>query len=259
MIKTKQKILFFTELYPNYLLPNFGIFNYSKVVAIKKLKYDVKIIAPIGLTPPRFELKKILVNLYFNFTRIPFHEFYKGTEVYHPKWLRLNRTLFWKFEPFFLKLFSGRIIKKIILDYDPDLIIGSWLNPYGPYAKYIKKYYNKPVICYAEGSDILVFPGKYKKQWKFIENEINEYLDKVILISNYMNDYVKANRKLTKTALVEDGYDSVIFYYAKKSAIIKGRILTIGSLVQEKGHDILIKAFSLLKGNEELIFIGRVN
>jgi len=256
VIITNKKIILFTSLYPNNLLKDVGIFNYSRVKALRKLNIDVQIIAPIGLTPPRFELKMVIKNLYYNFTKIPPVEVLDGIKIYHPKWLRLNRALFWKYEALLLWLFSGRKIKKIILSYKPDIIIGSWLNPYGVYAKYIKKYYSKPIVCYAEGSDVLILPDLYKKQWRIIENDINKYLDNVILISNYMNDFVKEKRNLLSNILVEDGYDEENFYYCDPSKIIKGRIVTIGSLIRIKGHDILIKALKLIKSEIELVIIG---
>ena len=256
MAITNKKIILFTSLYPNNLLKDVGIFNYSRVKALRKLNIDVQIIAPIGLTPPRFELKKVMKNLYYNFTKISPVEVLDGIKIYHPKWLRLNRTLFWKYEALLLWIFSGRIIKKIILSYKPDIIIGSWLNPYGVYAKFIKKYYSKPIVCYAEGSDVLILPDLYKKQWCIIENDINKYLDNVILISNYMNDFVKEKRNLSSSILVEDGYDEDNFYFSDSSKIIKGRIVTVGSLIKIKGHDILIRALKLIKSEVELVIIG---
>ena len=121
---------------------------------------------------------------------------------------------------------------------------------------YIKKYYSKPIYCYAEGSDVLILPDLYKKQWRIIENDINKYIDNVILISNYMNDFVKVNRNLTSTIMIKDGYDEDNFYFSDSSKIIKGRIVTVGSLIKIKGHDILIRALKLIKSEVELVIIG---
>ena len=73
------------------------------------------------------------------------------------------------------------------------MIIASWLNPYGTYARYFAKY-NLPVFVYAEGSDIFILPDKFPFQWKKVKNNLEKYCTKIILISNTMAQYNKKIR-----------------------------------------------------------------
>ena len=254
-----MKILFLTSLFPNSSHLTNGIFNLSRVNALRSLGHDVKIVAPISLTPPeRFcypypKVKRIGNLIKFQIS-MPAHEMIEGFDVYHPKWVWLPRRWFWRFEVDLLHLFIGNKISKILRKFNPEAIITSWLHPFGTYAKYIKKSFDVPVLSYAEGSDIFLLPEKYKGYFA-IERILNKYVDKVILISKAMQELVDKRRKIDNSVLVIDGYDEDLFYFIEAPKAYK-RIISVGNLSVVKGHDILIRALSKLDNNCTLTLIG---
>jgi len=187
---------------------------------------------------------------------IPYKTRIKSFNIYYPKYFSFPKIISWFSELVLLHLFCGRSIKNIIINFQPDLILSSWIHPFATYSRYIKKYYNKPYYSYCEGSDILIFPEKYSG-WQKIQSIINEYVDCVILISKEMEKQVKAKRNLLRTITIIDGYREDYFYFKnppKNSNQIK--LLSVGALLPVKGHDILIKAVSSLTFNNSLIIIG---
>ncbi len=254
-----MKILFLTSLFPNSSHPTNGIFNLSRAKALRRLGHDVKIIAPIGLTPPeRFMFPypkfKSIGNFIKSQRSIPEREIIEGFEVYHPKWAWLPRRWFWRFEVDLLHLFAGNKISQLLRRVKPEAVITSWLHPFGTYAKYIKKYYNVPVLSYAEGSDIFLLPDRYPG-YSNIEKTLNMHVDKVILISKAMQELVHERRNITNSVLIIDGYDEDLFYFIEAPKASK-RIISVGNLSAVKGHDILIKALSKLDNDCTLTLIG---
>jgi len=256
-----MKTLFFTQLFPNSSSQVTGIFNLSRANALRRLGHTVQVIAPIGLTPPeRLFFPYPKVNSIISYVKerlsISWKEKITGFLVYHPRWLSLPHKYFWVYDADLLHFFAGRKINKIIREFEPDIIITSWLHPYGTYAKFIKKKVNIPIISYAEGSDIFIWPDIYPG-WSNIKMLLERYVDRVILISNAMYQLNFQKRKIKNTKLIVDGYDEDIFYYFHK---IQNKdyvnILSIGNLSVVKGHDILIKSLGYLGSNFSLNIIG---
>jgi glycosyltransferase involved in cell wall biosynthesis len=256
-----MKILLLTHLFPNSQDVTWGIYNLSRAKAMRFLGCEVKVIAPIGMTPP----EKLFFGLHFSQmreymkerTRLPLHDTIEGFEVFYPRWYWLPKKLFWSYEAGLLHLFAGKLIKKIILDFAPDVILASWLHPYGTYAKYLKGYVDVPVFCYAEGSDVMVMPDEYRG-WNAIERTINQYVDKVILISKAMQKNVREKRNIQSQLLVVDGFDEELFKFTsfppKES---QASLLSVGDTLPVKGHDLLIRALPLVRGNVRLTIVGK--
>lgn len=255
-----MRILFFTSQFPNSIDARKGIYNLSRAKALRNRNNQIIVIAPIGLTPPMnliFPYPRInaLYNFYINRLTIPSQETLDGFKIFHPMWFWLPRKIFVFNEVYSLQFCIGKKIKKIILKYNPDIIITSWLHPFGTYAKFIKKYIEKPIICYAEGSDLLIYPSKYAG-WDKIKSTINRFVDKTIIISRAMDKYSRGKSGLKNTKLIVDGYDEDLFYFRDYPSSSNNILLSIGSLIQNKGHDILIKTMALLGNMCKLKIIG---
>lgn len=256
-----MKILFLTSLFPSASHDTNGLFNLSRVQTLRKKGHDVLVIAPVGLTPPerwmlpRLRLKEIW-GMIERQAAIPDRETIKGIEVRHPKWFWLPKKWFWKWEATLLHMCAGNAIVSIAQEFTPEVVIASWIHPFGTYAGYLKKFLPVPYLAYAEGSDIFICPDKYPG-WSAIEPVINKYVDRVILVSKAMADLVGQKRNLRSTALVVDGYDEELFFYLKPpDTRAHVHLLSIGKLSRVKGHDLLIKAMAALDGRYRLYIIG---
>lgn len=142
-----MKIILFSNLFPNKNFPTYGIFNLSRAKALKNAGYDVLVIAPISLNPhveyffPRLKLKD-LIKYYRSLLSIPLIEFNYDIKVFHPRWIKAPNKLFSKYHTSVMHFFIGRQIIKMIRDFQADLILGTWLNPFAVYSKYIRKKLN---------------------------------------------------------------------------------------------------------------------
>lgn len=258
-----MKILYVTSLFPNTLNPHKGIFNLSRVKALRKLGHEIKVISPIGLTPPnRYLFPCVRFNSIRDYCgplkRIPFFEVLEQFEIFHPKWYWLPRKWFWKYEVNLLHLFTGRKIRKILDDFEPDVIIGAWIHPFGTIAKYIKKRFNIPFFAIAEGSDLLVYPKMFKGINSIIDI-INNNIEKVIFVSQNMREKVVKKYNVKNSVIIQNGYDNELFYYNNFKAKRNGekyKIISVGNLEPIKGYDLLLKAVKNLDNNFHLTIVG---
>ena len=257
-----MRVLFLTDLFPNANEPSRGIFNLSRAKALHSLGCEVKVVSPVDMVPPRASLlPKPVPRRLCDFLRIkggiPYQYLFEGFEVYAPRWYRLPRSFFWSREADLLHFFAGSAIRRVVRDFSPDVILSSWLHPYGTYAKYLKRYVDVPVFCFAEGSDVLTMPELYRG-WSTIKRTIDAYLDEVILISRAMERVISEKRKFRAQVVVVDGFDEELFRYKGPPPEHGGfQLLSIGNLWPVKGHDLLIKAMPLLSHMVTLTIVGR--
>ncbi|GAF94405.1 unnamed protein product, partial [marine sediment metagenome] len=161
------KVLFLVSNFPNLNEKASGLFNLARALSLKKLGCEVKVLTPVGFTPsekfvfPIPKIKKIIKYIRRqNF--IPKFDRIEHFDVYYLKWGWLPRKYFWYSEVNLFHFFAGKRIYKVIKNYAPDVIITSWLHPYGTFAKYIKRKFDIPIISILEGSDILLYPYKFR-------------------------------------------------------------------------------------------------
>jgi glycosyltransferase involved in cell wall biosynthesis len=258
-----MKIILFSYLFPNKNYPTYGIFNLSRARALKNAGYDVVVIAPVSLNPhmeyfvPSLKIKG-LIKYYKTLLSIPKIEFSEGIKVFHPKWIKAPNKIFSKYHANVLHFFVGGKINKIIKDFRPNLIISTWLNPFGVYSKYINKKSKITYFAIAEGSDVLIDLNRFGGR-ETIEKAINENCELVIAVSDMMKKQMQQKTNLKNVKLIRNGYDGELFFTEEKNTIEKDaalRILHIGGFYYVKGQDVLLKALSYLNIPVKLTLIG---
>jgi teichuronic acid biosynthesis glycosyltransferase TuaC len=258
-----MKIILFSNLFPNKNFPTNGVFNLSRARALKNAGYDVLVIAPISLNPhkeyfiPCIKLKK-LVKYYQNLISVPKIEFKYGIKIYHPRWIKPPNKLYSKYHAAVLNMFIGRKIIEIIKEFQADLIISTWLNPFAVFSKYVKKKLNIKYFAIAEGSDVLINSSEFKG-WKFVEKTINGNCDLLIAVSNMMKIQIQQKTDLKNIIIIRNGFDSDLFYKNGMKVSEENnyfKILHVGGFYSVKGQDILLKALSYITIPVKLTLVG---
>ncbi|MHB8337117.1 MAG: glycosyltransferase [Ignavibacteriaceae bacterium] len=258
-----MKILFFSYLFPNSNFPSDGIFNFSRAKALKQLGCEVEIIAPVSVNPhmiylfPKPQIKK-QIKLLRKLISVPKAEYYNGIKTYHPKWFKAPNKIFWKYHPNILHFFIGKKINNVINEFNPDLIIATWLNPYAAYSHYHQQNHWKTIFALSEGSDVLVDPAKFNG-WSSIEKAINKNCKVVIAVSNKMKKQMQRKTNLQHIEVIRNGFDESIFFYDAKKEYEKSKylkIITVAKFNQVKGHDILLNSLKYIKIPVKITFVG---
>ncbi len=257
-----MKWLLFTSLFPQQTALDNGLFNLARINALKKAGEDVSVIVPIDLTPHmRYLLKNLSLSVFkkkwLDLYSIPEKELFEDIPVYHPKWYSPPRSHFWKHEYQWLHLFCSKVIEEIIKAEKPDIMICSWLSPFGIYSTYIKKEFNIPVFVIPEGDDLLIYPEKYPG-WNQLSIILNDNCDRMICASQYMFDMASGKRNLNHCVKVPNGFDHTKFNYLENQGNASGKVhlLCVGYLDHVKGQDILIQAMAKLDDRFDLTLVG---
>jgi teichuronic acid biosynthesis glycosyltransferase TuaC len=241
-----MKVLVFTTLYPNNVWPNHGVFIKERMARVAKLNgCEVKVVAPV----PYFPALKL--NWRWGFSQVAHHEFRDGIEVHHPQYFITPKVgmVFYGWMMFFSVL---PFVQKIRRDFDFDLIDSHYIYPDGFAAVLLSRFFKKPVVVSARGSDINQF-----KTFPVIRRHLMFVLrkaDRVVAVSKALKDsMVELQVPKNKIDVIPNGVDIKKFYpmprdAARQELRLPNRrmILSVGKLTPNKGFDLLLRSLRIL-------------
>ncbi len=252
-----MKVLTFSTLFPNHLQQNHAVFIKNRMAAVQKYnEVELKVVAPVPFFPP------LRVNpRWYRFSQIKRLEVLDGIEIYHPRYPvtpKIGMSLYG------LNMFLGSLqtVKAISRTFPFDLIDAHYIYPDGFAAILLGKYFHKPVVLSARGTDINLYPN-----FKIVRTIMKYALKRssaIISVSCSLRDIMVNKLEIypERIRVISNGIDPNVFCHsdkeeAKKNLGIFGKkktVISVGSLIESKGHHILIDAISLLKKNNELDF-----
>ena len=243
-----MKLLTFSTLYPNTEKPGHGIFVETRLRhLIATGKVETRVVAPV----PWFPFQHSRFGRYASLAKIPANETRSGIQVTHHRYPLIPK-IGMNLAPFLLaqaiKPAIGRIIDE---GYDFDLIDAHYFYPDGVAAAMLGKYFNKPVVITARGSDISLIP-QYRMPRRWILWAA-EHAHGLITVCNALKDElvalgVSANRITT----LRNGVELQLFQPIDRNAaraelgMTGFTLLSVGNLVPLKGHELTISALRLL-------------
>lgn len=258
-----MRVIFVSHLFPNTEDPINGSFNLSRVRALQKAGCTVKVISPIGLTPPermffpRPQAKKILQHIRGKL-ELTLPNKYADYDVEYLHWFWLPKRWFWPSEDFLLHLCVGKRIKAIIRQFRPDAVISSWLHPEGTYLKRIECNGIQSLLSIAEGSDFLV-KRNHHPGWEAIKHKLNSTRSVMVCVSRRMYEVAKREMVTKEIRFIPNGFDTDVFDFSSPSVSAQSdvvRLLAVGNLNYTKGHDVLLDALVRLGPQYHLSVIG---
>jgi glycosyltransferase involved in cell wall biosynthesis len=237
-----MKILTFSTLFPNAEKPGHGIFVETRLRhLVASGKVESRVVAPV----PWFPLKHERFGHYGRLARVPREETRHAIRVAHPRYPVVPK-IGMNVAPALLaqsvKPAIGRIIDE---GYDFDLIDAHYFYPDGVAAAMLGKYFNKPVVVTARGSDITLFP-----QFRLPRTMIRwaaSRANAVITVCNALRDEVVAlGVDASRVTSLRNGVDLELFRPIERKQNEQFTLLTVGHLVPVKGQELIIGALPLL-------------
>ena len=131
--------------------------------------------------------------------------------------------------------------------YDFDLIDAHYFYPDGVAAAMLARYFNKPLVITARGSDITLLP-QYALPRRMIRWAAQR-ADAVITVCNALRDEVVAlGVAPERVTSLRNGVDLQLFRPTERRADPMFTLLTVGHLVPVKAQELIIAALPLLPG-----------
>lgn len=243
-----MQLLTFSTLFPNTERPGHGIFVETRLRhLIASGKARSRVVAPVPWFPfthPRF-------GQYASFAKIPAQEMRNGVVVDHPRYF-LPPKIGMHIAPDMLAHAAKPCIARMIDEGDDfDLIDAHYFYPDGVAAAKLGKYFNKPVVITARGSDITLLPQFKGPRRKILQAA--SQASGIITVCNALKDeLVRLGVPAKKITSLRNGVDLNLFQpidreITRQSLGLKQfTLLTVGHLVAVKGHELILRAMVLL-------------
>ena len=239
-----MKILTFSTLFPNSEQPGHGIFVETRLRhLVASGQVESRVVAPVPWFPsraPRF-------GKYAKMAAAPRAEVRHGLQVAHPRYLTIPKVGM-NLAPTLLAQGAKPAIARLLDEgFDFDLIDAHYFYPDGVAAVKLGRYFNKPVVITARGSDItllLQFPAPRR----MIVAAARE-ADAVITVCNALRDEVIGlGVDPERIVSLRNGVDLELFQPTVRTAGNPFTLLTVGHLVPVKAQELIIGALPLLPG-----------
>lgn len=243
-----MKLLTFSTLFPNQEQPGHGIFVETRLAhLVASGQVEARVVAPVPWFPstdPRF-------GQYATYARVPRREVRNGLQVAHPRYLTIPKVGM-NLAPLLLARGARSEIGRLLDEgYDFDAIDAHYFYPDGVAAAMLGKYFNKPVVITARGSDVNLFP-EFPMPRRMILWAAQQAKG-IITVSQALKDrLVQLGVSPAAVTPLRNGVDLQRFAPLDREAarkqlnIDRYTIVSVGNLIELKGHHLTIRALQRL-------------
>jgi glycosyltransferase involved in cell wall biosynthesis len=264
------RLLTFSGLYPNALQPGHGPFVEARLRQLVATgAVESRVVAPVPWFPrtlghPRLES---CFGNYARLARVAPQEQRHGLLVEHPRYLIAPKVgMSWV--PLTMALAARPVIQEMLASgYDFDVIDAHYFYPDGVAAMLLGRWFKRPVVITARGSDITLLPG-YALPRRMIQWAARESAAMITVCQSLKNNLIALGAEANKITVLRNGVDLVAFQPQDQAearawlateklgqrSLGSGPVLvSVGLLIERKGHHLTIAALAEVPGVQLLI------
>ncbi len=252
------RVLTFTTLFPNAAQPQHGVFVENRLrELVRSGEIEARVLAPVPWFPsshPRF-------GRYARYAAAPHAELRDGLMVVHPRYPVIPK-IGPNLAPFSLYRTAMRTITGWHRQgYDFDVIDSHFVFPDGVAAVMLGRRLGKPVAITARGTDVNLMP-RYAIPRAMIRWAAQR-ADRLIAVAAALKvSLVDLGIEAERVSVLRNGVDLARFRppidrarLRAELGIARPTLVTVGHLIERKGHDLVIAALSSL-GDVDLLVVG---
>jgi teichuronic acid biosynthesis glycosyltransferase TuaC len=248
------RVLTYSTLYPNAEQPSHGIFVETRlrhVAATGRAKLDV--VAPV----PWFPLP---AGPYGSFARVPRVEERNGLGITHPRYPvipKVGMTV----APALLAAATYPHVRRRVAATTPHLIDAHYLYPDGVAAAWIARRLGLPLVMTARGTDVNLIPD-YPLPRRMILWACQQAHAVICVCEALRTRLLELGVEAAKLHVLRNGVDLERFTpmdqrLARLETGMRGRsLLSVGHLIERKGHHLTIEALARLPDDVRLTIVG---
>lgn len=243
-------ILTFSTLYPNAATPHHGIFT---ATALRQQLRTGDVRATVVAPVPWFPSGAPLFGRYAGYARVPREEEHGGVRVLHPRYPNPPGIGMY-LAPLALARAARQTVARLTADgNDFDLIDAHYFYPDGVAAVMLGRALGKPVTIKALGSDINLL-ARYRWPLRQMRWAARHCAAMTSVSQALKDEMTRLGMPAERIQVLRNGVDLDLFY-PEPRALARARLgvdgftlLSVGHLVENKGHDKAIRALALLDG-----------
>lgn len=254
------RLLTFSTLYPNAAQPNHGVFVQNR---LRHLVASGEVVSTVLAPIPYFPKGRAFTGLarkfgWQDYVSIPACETRHTLAVHHPSYLVIPR-IGMNLAPSLLYHAAARALQRLMDDgLEFDAIDAHYVYPDGVAAVRLGEKFAKPVVITARGSDITQL-AHFPAPRRMIQNAISKAAALISVSAALGEALVDLGAARAKVRVLRNGIDTAMFQPADRTLSrgvlgVSGRVLvSVGGLIERKGHDRTIQAVAKLPGYTLLI------
>ncbi|SEA67463.1 MULTISPECIES: glycosyltransferase family 4 protein [Acidovorax] len=252
-----MKVLLFSTLYPSAVRPIHGIFVETRLRELLQTgEVQAKVVAPV----PWFPFKAQRFGEYAQFAATPRQDQRNGVEVHHPRYLLLPKVGM-NLAPYAMALGALPTIRRLQRQgFDFDLIDAHYYYPDGVAAGLLARWLGKPFVVTARGTDLNLI-AQYPFPRKRILQTAGQASASIGVCQALMDTLGELGADRAKLHTLRNGVDLQRFVPEDRTEArqrlglpVDGRyLLSVGHLIERKGHHVAIEALLHLPGVTLLI------
>lgn len=250
-----MRVLTFSTLYPNVAQPSHGIFVENRLRhLVASAQVQSRVIAPV----PWFPFSHARFGDYARYAKVPKEEQRHGIVITHPRYplipkIGMSLTPWLMAQAFLAELKGGTNSD------DFDLIDAHYFYPDGVAAAIVAKRLNKPLVITARGTDLNLIPQYYAPR-KMILWAAQQAAGLITVCQALKDVLVDLGVAAERVTVLRNGVDLAQFHPPKEREELRRQLgltgtilLSVGHLIERKGHDLAIRALADLPNTRLLI------
>lgn len=255
-------VLVYTTLYPNANMPGFGVFVENRISRVAETgKAHIRVVAPVTWFPfshPRW-------GKYAAYSTIPQHEVRSGIDVIHPRYPLIPKISM-NLAPWLLYRWTLPVVRQMVKDgFKPDVIDAHYAYPDGVAATLLARKLGIPVMVTARGSDLNILPEfPVPRRW------LQWMVQRAGHLAGVSGALAEKFRQLgaagDRVSVLRNGVDLMVFRPSTSRIACREKfelpdirrpvVISVGNLVDLKGHDLVIRAMAQHIPEADLLIAG---
>lgn len=260
-----MNVLIISHLYPTEAQPLSGIFVQQQMRALHEEGVGVTLVNPT----PWFPRALKGVGRWGKYAQVPFHEVYRGIDVYHPMVLEFPGGYLFAHYPLTYRLGMNRLVARLIREKKPDLIHAHVAHPDGAAAVAFGRKYNLPVVVTIHGQDFAHTLDRSARCARSVRETLAQ-ARRVILVSDKLRGNYGLEQWADDPGKYRVVYNGAEFGGSPGAVPVTGAgtgaeparkrgpvLLTVGFLRPPKGHTYVLEALAqshLLQSYPDLVY-----
>lgn len=252
-----MKILLFSSLYPSSVRPIHGIFVETRLRELLKTgKVQAQVVAPV----PWFPFKHPRFGDYAQFAATPPFEHRHGVDVHHPRYALLPR-IGMHMAPYSMAVGTLPTLRRLQRDgFDFDVIDAHYYYPDGVAAGLLARWLKKPLVVTARGTDLNLIPQHTIPRRLIVQTAAQAHAS-IGVCQALMDSLRDLGADASKLHTLRNGVDLERFAVESRFAARQRLnlqqdghyLLSVGHLIERKGHHIAIESLAALPGVQLLV------
>jgi glycosyltransferase involved in cell wall biosynthesis len=241
------RILTFTTLFPNDAAPSHGVFVENRLRhLVASGQVSARVVAPV----PWFPSRAPIFGGYAAFAKAPRHEERFGLRIEHPRYPVVPK-LGMHVAPLLLFLAALPMLRRLQAVEDFDLIDAHYFYPDGIAAVLLGRALGKPVTITARGTDINLIP-QHALPRRMIRWAGAKAAGMIAVSEALRREMIAQGLPGHRIRTLRNGVDLTMFQPTARDAtraelgLAGPSLLSVGHLIERKGHDRVIAALAKL-------------